>query len=83
MLWFSVILGLNFISLCFKLFIIHYSGGSRGGVWGAGLPYFWTKLRPVGLKNFFWEAGPPPPPLSQGLNPALHYYTQKQREIKI
>ena len=24
MLWFNVILGLNFISLCFKLIIIHY-----------------------------------------------------------
>ena len=24
MLWFNLILGLNFISLCFKLIIIHY-----------------------------------------------------------
>jgi len=36
---------------------------------GAGLPpYFQTKLRPEGLKKFFWR---PRHTLSQGLDPAL------------
>ena len=39
-------------------------------------PYFWTKLRPEGLKNIFLETGPSPlddhsPPLSLGLGPPL------------
>ena len=63
-----------------------YKGGSRGWAWGTwAFPYFWTKLRPRGPKKFFWETGPlpylrvwmtpnPPPPRSQGLDPALVYY---------
>ena len=57
------------------------SGGSRVGAWGGHPtpPYFWTKLRPEGLKNIFLETGssplskglddrsPPPSPLSLGL----------------
>ena len=55
---------------------INNSGGPRRG---ARLPpYFWTKLRPE--ENFFQTTPPPylrawmtpPPPLSQGLDPALN-----------
>ena len=58
-----------------------YSGGFREGARGTwASPYFWTKL-----KKYFWETGPPPylrvwmtptppPPRSQGLDPALVYY---------
>ena len=35
-----------------------YSGGFRGGA--GPPPYFWTKLRPKGLKKIFWETAPPP-----------------------
>ena len=52
---------------------------------GPSPPYFSTKLRPEGQKNFVWippspylnvwmiapPPPPPPPPLSQGLDPAL------------
>ena len=63
-----------------------YSGGSRGGAGGTwASPYFWTKLRPEGPKKVFWETAPPPylrvwmtpnppPPSSQGLDPALVCY---------
>ena len=47
------------------------------------LPYFKTKLRPEGPKKFFgdrappylrvWVTASPPPPLSQGLDPALFF----------
>ena len=56
---------------------INNSGGSRGGV--RLPPYFWTKLRPE--EKFFQTTPPPPylrawmttpPPLSQGLDPALN-----------
>ena len=59
---------------------ISYSGGSREG----GHPLFnlWTKLRPKGPKNYFWRPPPPLskgvdecPPLSQALDPSLHYFT--------
>ena len=41
-----------------------------GGAGEAGSPpYFWTKLRPEGPKNFFLR---PPPPLSQGLGDRPH-----------
>ena len=57
---------------------INNSGGSRGGV--RLPPYFWTKLRP---EEKFSQTTPPPPPylrawmttpppLSQGLDPALN-----------
>ena len=53
---------------------------------GKGAPtYLWTKLRAKGPKNYFWRPPPPPPPLSKGvderpplsqaLDPALHYFT--------
>ena len=32
--------------------------------WGAGTPYFWTKLRPKVPKKIFWDR----PPYSQGLD---------------
>ena len=45
-------------------------------------PYLWTKLRPKGPKNYFWRPPPPlskgvdeRPPLSQALDPSLHYFT--------
>ena len=54
---------------------INNSGGSRGGV--RLPPYFWTKLRPE--ENFFPDPPPylrawmtAPPPVSQGLDPALN-----------
>ena len=59
----------NFASLC--------SGGSRGGALGAWVPpYFSTKMRPEGPKNFFGDrvplisrcGWPAPPPLSEGLD---------------
>ena len=51
---------------------------------GPGSPlYFYTKLRPEGMKIFFLETAPlssqglddctPPPPLSEDLDPALKY----------
>ena len=53
------------------------SGGSRGRVGGpAPLSYFFTKMRPEGLKKFFWETDPPTPPppsSSEGLDPPLQY----------
>ena len=53
------------------------SGGSRGGA--RVPPYFWTKMRPEGPKNFFWRPALPlsqglddrAPPLSEGLDPLL------------
>ena len=46
-----------------------YSGGSREGAWGpTPPPYFWTKLKPDGLKKIFWKTPHPPPPLFQGLD---------------
>ena len=62
-----------------------YKGGSSGGARGTwASPYFWTKLRPEVPKKFFWETAPlpylrvwmtaPPPPRSQGVDPALVYY---------
>ena len=44
-------------------------------------PYFYTKLRPKGLKKFFFETRPPLSqglddralPLSEGLDPPLEY----------
>ena len=58
--------------------VINGSGGSRGGAGGAPPPLVWTKLRP----DFFlrppptpyprvWMT-PPPPPLSEGLDPPLN-----------
>ena len=39
------------------------SSGSRGGARGTRPPYFYTKLRAEGPKNFFGTPAPPPPPL--------------------
>ena len=35
-------------------------------------PYFEPKLRPEGPKNTFGDRLPPPPPLSEGLDPPLY-----------
>ena len=68
------------------------STGSRGGARGAGHPpYFQTKLRPEGAKKFFFEPAPPPflrvwmtltplpppPTLSEGLDPPPMKVTPK------
>ena len=44
------------------------SGGSRGGAWGTRSPLFLDQTEPQRAKKCFSE--PPPPPLSQGLDPA-------------
>ena len=52
-------------------------------------PYFWTKLRPEGVKNMFLKTAPPspylrvwmtpsPPPLSEGLDPPLDLTPESQ-----
>ena len=60
-------------------FSLHYNGGSRGG---ARPPYFQTEMRPEGPKKDFSGDRPPPsylriwmtwPPLTQGLDPSMHY----------
>ena len=57
--------------------LIDYSGRSKGGARGARLPLFLdqTEAR-MAEKNFLRDR--PPPPLSQGLDPALDY----NRELK-
>ena len=56
--------------------MITISGGSRGGARGTLPPYFWTKLRPEGPDHAphlskGLDDHPPPPTLSQGLDPTL------------
>ena len=52
-----------------------YSGGSRGGARGARPPLsFGPNWGPEGRKNF---SGRPAPPLSHGLDPALHVHVQQ------
>ena len=45
------------------------SAGSRGGV----LPYFYTKLRPKGLKKFLGDPPPPPSKLRVWMTRPLPY----------
>ena len=51
----------------FERFLLHYVrweyrlvADPGEGPRGPAPPYFWTKLRPKGSKNFFEETGPPP-----------------------
>jgi len=56
---------------------------------GPGPPWFWTKIRPEGLKKIFLRPVPPPlsqglddrppPPLSEGLDPPLNWYKTSKR----
>ena len=49
------------------------TGGSRGRAQGPPTLYFWTKMRPKGLRNIFEDPPPPPQPssLSGGLDPPM------------
>ena len=38
------------------------TGGSRGRAQGPPTLYFWTKMRPKGLRNIFGDPPPPPNP---------------------
>ena len=49
------------------------SGASRGGARGAGAPHIFRPSKAWKAENIFLDPLPPPPPLSQGLDPVLDY----------